>query len=202
MLRRLARAVLPETAVLPLTHRYQQRLVDIAERAQPTADREWERLKTYDESEIEAFAASIAPLLNLVRRAAAVNTIGYLSVLVARPPLRVAVEHIEVETTFRKPFIAVWQARQADAAESEAVGAGRRRLQALVHDHVISVARRAGDAYAAASELDIARWRRVPSANACEWCHSVAGGVFRSAASADFGHQRCRCTPVPVLRSA
>lgn len=42
------------------------------------------------------------------------------------------------------------------------------------------------------------RWKRVPGGKSCSWCKTIAGQLYLTSASADFGHDRCDCVAVPV----
>jgi hypothetical protein len=79
----------------------------------------------------------------------------------------------------------------------EALEVGRSTAQAVAFDFVQSAARLTGDVVAKKSERTV-KWQRVPSPGACEWCVEVAGQLYNSAESADFGHERCDCDAIPV----
>ena len=47
---------------------------------------------------------------------------------------------------------------------------------------------------------DVLAWRRVPGPKACQWCRTIAGQLYKTSETADFGHARCDCVVVPVRR--
>lgn len=91
----------------------------------------------------------------------------------------------------------MWHAFTMERPFEEALRVGRSTAQAVGFDFVQSSARRTGDVAAARSGVDVT-WRRVPGAKSCDWCRLVAGQTYRTAESADFGHERDDCDVVPA----
>jgi hypothetical protein len=104
---------------------------------------------------------------------------------------------VELEADLRGPFRATWHALSQGRPFDEALEVGRSTAQAVAFDFVQSAARLTGDVVAKKSERTV-KWQRVPSPGACEWCVEVAGQLYNSAESADFGHERCDCDAIPV----
>lgn len=157
----------------------------------------WDSLDSYGEEDIATFASTAAPVLAGAKRSAvATSTAVSALALDIRPPA-LSVDDVDVEPRIDHPFLAMWHAVGEGRPNEEALSAGRSQAQAVAADFVQKAARRTGDAVARAAGVK-ARWRRVPNADACPWCQTIAGQLYRTAESADFGHDRCFCMVVPA----
>jgi hypothetical protein len=189
--------VLPPDLVAVLTDRHKRAQANISSRTASRIVAVWDSLPTIGEEQYEAFLAAIAPFLTAAKQAAVTSSTGfYAAVLETRPPA-IPVGSVDVEYRGRTPFTATWHALSEGRPYVEAVDAGRSIAEAQTERFVVSTSRRTGDAVVKATGRDV-RWRRVPSSKACPFCVNAAGQLYRSAESADFGHDRCGCAAVPA----
>lgn len=96
-----------------------------------------------------------------------------------------------------EPFIGLAVALRDGSDLASALTAGRDRAQSLA-DTAISHASRSANT-AANGHRRIGGWRRVLSANPCDWCVTVAGQRYHTAESAAFGHASCSCGVAPYI---
>lgn len=177
-----------------LTARYMARTEVLADAAGAAMAAAWDDLGGYDEPDITRLAATARPVALEYAAAAAAISSAYLSLLLDVPPPGVT---RPVEPDWRGPFTHHWGALANGETWDAALEAGRSRADAAGRQSVISTGRRVGDQL---STDRVAGWRRVLSADPCPWCISVAGQDYATAASADFGHDRCHCGVTPILR--
>lgn len=183
---------LPEAEAAEVTRLYLSRIDDLVEEGGKALAEAWDNLGSYDETDILRLARRAGPALEVISQEAAATTSGYLAVLLEEAPLA-ATDLVEAD--WRGPFTRYWGALGRDDSLEQALESGRSRAQASGQRAVISTARRTG----ALVDDRVAGWRRVPSASACTWCRTVAGQRYHTAASADFGHDRCSCGVTPIL---
>lgn len=157
----------------------------------------WNNLPSYDEVNVEEFTVATAPALAGAQNAAVALSAGFFAMSLGVPPVGVDPAEVGVEPDIRGPFRAAWHALAMGRPFDEAVRVGRSTAEAVGFDFVQHSARRTGDTVAARSGLDV-RWRRVPGSKSCDWCREVAGSHYRTAESADFGHERDDCDVLPV----
>lgn len=100
---------------------------------------------------------------------------------------------------WRQPFISGWQALASGHNFDHAVEVARLRAGQVGRDEVTRAVRSTMSAVDARHGARIGGWRRSPNGGACDWCHTVARQRYKSAASADFGHDDCHCAPVPIV---
>lgn len=165
-------------------------------RALPTLERHWGDLANYDAASVDVFAEATRPAFTAVKGAVLDQSTGFYSILSGRAVPVMNIAEIAVVPAVREPFISVWQAFKAGRSYADAVEAGRLRLDAVVVNLASSTARQAGDLFASKTGLS-SRWRRTPDSGACDWCLLIAGQSYKTADSADFGHDRCKCTAIP-----
>lgn len=189
--------MLPSDAVDQLTDRHRRARLLISNRLQVVTANAWDRLGSWDDTDVATLAETVAPSANLAQAAVATRAVGFYSAIleVRAPAIRPA--SLGVELDYRQPFTATWHALAEGRSFDEALAAGRSVAEAQADRFLTTTARRAGDAVATATGKRV-RWRRVPEPKACRWCLTVAGQMYRTAESADFGHDRCHCDPVPV----
>lgn len=190
---------LPDRLRRPLTRRFQQSLVTIADRTSPAIQKMWDNLDTYDESIVEELTAKSAPILAAAKAASIRQATGYYATLSGvRPPV-IGAHEVALQADMRQPFIAYWQALASGNALEAAVLAGRSRIEAVVSNYAVSSARQTGDVFVAKTGAKIRGWVRITDAGACDWCQTVAENTYKSADTADFGHDRCNCTTAPLF---
>lgn len=157
----------------------------------------WDQLESYGEDDIAVFASTVAPVLAGAKRTAvATSTAVFALSLGIRPP-SLSADAVDVQPRIDHPFLALWHAVSEGRPNDEALAAGRSQAEAVAQDFVQQTSRRTGDAVANLVDYRV-QWRRVPNAGACSWCRTVAGQLYRTAESADFGHDRCFCMVIPA----
>lgn len=157
----------------------------------------WDQLGSYDEQDIDTFASTASPILAGAKRSAVATSTAVFAIALGIRPPSVSPDAVEVRPRIDHPFLALWHAVKEGRPNEEALSAGRSQAQAVAEDFVQQTARRTGDAVARTARIE-ARWRRIPNADACPWCRTIAGQLYRTAESADFGHDRCFCMVVPA----
>ena len=161
----------------------------------------WESLDRYGDDGEDQFVSIAEPRMEGFKRATvSVSAAYFATVLDIRP---VGVDHRDVRSVarLRDPFLAARHAVAEGRPWVEAVRAGQSMAEAVGYNFVQSTARRTGDVVAAESGVDV-KWRRLPAANACSWCKTVAGQLYNSSESADFGHDRDGCLVVPTTEDS
>lgn len=157
----------------------------------------WDGLSSYGEEDIPRFVARTSPLLAGAKAASVATASAFFAQALGIRPPGVDPAAINLEPRVRDPFLALWHAISEGRPNTEALLAGRSMAEAVGFNFVTSIARLTGDHAAKASNREVG-WERVPGAGACDWCETVAGQLYHSAESADFGHDRCNCDAVPA----
>lgn len=157
----------------------------------------WAALDSYDEADVDAYIAKVTPLIFAAKRSTVAATTAYYAAALGEAPAAVSSASVATTIDLRAPFTAMWHALAEGRPYEEALSAGRSVAEATGEEFVQSTARRTGDAVSAARRQPI-RHRRVAEPGACPWCVSRNGGVYYTAESADYGHDRCRCDVVPI----
>jgi len=155
----------------------------------------WDALESLDDE--EQFLVGVAPVLTAASRATVSTAAAFTFLALGERPRAVIPSDVVINLDRRGPLLAAWHAFSEGRPYEEAVEVGRSRTQALAFDHVQSTSRRTGDVAAATTGRTV-RWRRVPGSKACDWCRTVSGQLYRTAESADFGHDRDDCVVVPA----
>lgn len=157
----------------------------------------WDALELHDEDNVAEFTERTAAPLAGAKSAAVSLSAAFFALSLGIPPVGVSAADVDIEPDTRGPFRAMWHALAMGRAFEDALLVGRSTSQAVGFDFVQSAARRTGDVVADRSGQTV-RWRRVPGAKSCDWCRQVAGKTYRTAESADFGHERDDCDVVPA----
>lgn len=190
--------MLSERALVALTRRFQASLATVADRTAFSMALSWQHLGSYDESDIVRYVRATSQATGAAKRATVRLSSAFYSSLGSVPPAGINAARVAVEVPSRDPFIAYWRGLKTGSSWLDAVAAGRSRAEAVGADFVHSTSRRTGDVVAEATGQRVVGWRRVLTGNACEWCALVATQRYHSSESADFGHQRCDCSAVPI----
>ena len=157
----------------------------------------WDGLGSYGQDDIERFLVLSAPILRGAKQSSIAASTALFAIAMGVPPPAVNSLDVEVDPRIDHPFLATWHAVAEGRPNDEAIAAGRSQAQAVAADYVQQVARRTGDVAARQANVRTT-WRRVPNAGACQWCQTIAGQRYRTAESADFGHDRCYCHVMPA----
>lgn len=176
-----------------LTQRFRGHLETISTRTSNAVGQAWDGLPDYEEHRLHEFARRVQPVTRAAKVAAVALGAGYYSTVAQQRPAGVAASLIPLEFDARAAFVAYWNALSNGRPWPEAVAAGRNRAASTASGLVVSSSRRTGD-----HVLPRADWTRVAAGNACEFCQEAASSTYRSAETADFGHERCSCSVVPV----
>lgn len=195
----MATSPLAADRLAPLTAEFQRVLIALGEHSTPHLQALWAKLPNYDEPQVERFAREATPFLTAAKLVAVRHAVGYYSLAAGTSPIAVPIDAIAVNADMREPFISIWNALKHGEPFDSAVAAGSGRVDAVVRNLVTSSARRTGDLVIGQSGRKFHGWRRIPDAHACPWCIQVAGQRYKTAESADFGHDRCGCTAQPVF---
>lgn len=147
---------------------------------------------TFNDAGIAAFRTAALPILQPIAAEASALSSGYMAALLERS-VEAAAEFVEPD--WRGPFIKYWS--QLDAGVEAATEAAVSQAEAIGENSIVSTLRRTAGLV---DDDRIIGWRRVLDANPCPWCTAISGRTYRSASSADFGHDRCQCGVTPVLR--
>ena len=179
-----------------LTTRYQTRTAAIGERTARDLSRLWLDVG-YDFAAVDEFATRAAvltapPKATTVRLASA-----FYGFLMDARPAAVNPAAILVPERWREPSIAFWRSINSGNPYADAIESGAARAQAVARDLIVSAGRRTGDHIARENDYST-RWRRELDGNACAWCQGLTDHTWSTAEEADFGHDRCGCTPVPA----
>lgn len=157
----------------------------------------WDSFDNYDDSFVDELTTRSAKTMAATKAAAMRSAVGFYSILAGvRPPV-IRPDELDLVPDMREPFISTWQALASGRTLTDAIAAGKSRVEAVVIGYAVSSARQTGDIFVAKTNIENAGWERVPDGNACDWCLSLTDITYASAAAADFGHDRCGCTPVP-----
>lgn len=183
----------------PLTRRFQTSIATAVDRTTPALHRIWDDLDDYDEDSVAALTKSAAGPMQALKTHAVTQALGYYTVLAGIRPPSVPAGEISTTANLRDPFISVWQALQSGNSFTDALAAGRARIDAVVSNFANSTARQTGDVFVAKARLEVRSWERITDAGACDWCEEVSGETYSSADAADFGHDRCACTAAPTF---
>lgn len=159
----------------------------------------WDGLDSItDETDVDLFVRRTAPTLIGAKAAVVATSAAFFALATGTRPVAVRPDAVPVEARIRHPFLSAWHALAEDRPFDEAIQAGRSQASAVGFDFVQSTSRRTGDVVADRAGRTRVRWQRVPGPKACAWCELVAGQLYTSAESADFGHDRCDCVAVPA----
>ncbi len=189
--------MLQSDVVEQLTDRHRRARLLVSNRLATVTARAWDGLGSWDDLDVARLAEVVAPSAELAQTAVATRATGFYSaILEVRAPF-VRLAELGVALDYRQAFTAHWHALAEGRPFDEALSAGRSAAEAQADRFLTTTARRVGDSVARSTGQRV-RWRRVPEPKACRWCLTVAGQLYRTAESADFGHDRCHCDPVPV----
>lgn len=186
------------TVPITAVRRYQRQLSVYRDRTAAILVAAWDNLPGYDVSDLKKFEEVTAVPLAGAKVAAVTLSAAFFATVLGIRPVGVRADEVAVTPDLRGVFTSTWHALSMGRPYEEALSVGRSTASANGMDFVERSARRTGDVAAEKSGLDV-RWTRVPDANACEWCLTVAGQSYRTAESADFGHARDACSVVPDI---
>lgn len=94
------------------------------------------------------------------------------------------------------PFLRTWHELTEGMPYLDAKQSGASVAEMIGHD----ATRDGATARMGTAGKAIRGWRRVISAKACEWCRVVSTQLYKSEATATFGHHGCKCQPMPIFQ--
>lgn len=176
-----------------LTHRFRSHLDTIRARTTRAVTAAWGGLPDYEDHRVPQFAHRVTPVTRAAKVAAVAAGVGFYSIISTQRPLSVSATQIPVEYDPKAAFVAFWNGLGNGRPWEEAVQAGANRAASEADGLIVSSARLTGD-----HVLPRAQWGRVAAGNACTFCLEAANGTYNSAETADFGHERCACSVLPI----
>lgn len=180
-----------------LVELYHHRLLILRSSVSLALVRLWDDLDSHSDDDATAYAKSASPVLLGAKTATVATSAAFFALALGQRPAAVSAADVPTVSRITHPFLATWHALSEGRSPDDAIAAGRSQAEAVGFDFVQSTARRTGDHVARASGRS-GPWQRIPGGNACAWCQTVAGQLYKTSESADFGHDRCDCVAVPA----
>lgn len=195
-----------------LTSSYQARYEQVRARVSTAAARAWDRLGSWDEKDVERFLTQILPVVEAGQGATAQLADAYLAAYVAgvtgvpTPPVGLDAVDFTDETlrgvpateVYRRPFVTVWTSLKNGTSWSDAVNAGRARVESTANVDIALSMRAAS--VAAGEAHGVHGWRRVPDGKACEFCILASTQRYHGQQLMPL-HNNCGCTVAPIVGS-
>lgn len=147
-------------------------------------------------ADIAEFIAEAEPWAQAGASEAADMAAAYLSELTGTT--LTATDITMPDIAFEDPFLRTWHELSEGMSYAEAKASGASSAELVGRD-----ATRDGAASRMGQPGTAVRgWRRVISAKACEWCRVVGTQLYKTQATATFGHHGCKCEIVAVPAGA
>lgn len=93
------------------------------------------------------------------------------------------------------PFLRTWHNLSEGEVYEAAKAKGATVAEMMGYDAVTD----GTDGFMGRNAVGVRAWRRVISAKACEWCRVVSTQLYKTQATATFGHHGCKCAVLPVF---
>lgn len=161
----------------------------------------WTGLPGYDEQNVPEFLSKAVPVVDAAQRAAVSVTEAYIARAIGRRTIGVDAQRLigaavrngtAPAEVYRRPFVTVWSALKDGTLYEDAVRAGLERASVAAETDV-QLSMRQTLTEVARVDRTILGYRRVPDANACEFCRLVAGQRYRTDQLMPL-HPRCGCS--------
>lgn len=185
--------MLTASQVEGLTHRFRSRIDAISAQTSNVVVGAWQSLPDYEEARVREFARRVQPVTVGSKAAAVALGVAFYTTLATARPIPVSPRQIPLDYDPRAAFVAYWNALGNGRPWVEAVQAGENRAASTADGLIVSSSRLTGD-----HVLPKSQWTRAAAGNACDFCQEAANGTYNSAEAADFGHERCSCTAIPL----
>lgn len=183
---------LAEAQAVELTLSYIEQLNVLADIVGVALRDIFENLAQVNRADIAAFIAEASPYAEAGASAGADLAAAYLSELTGSA---IAASDITMPTiAYDDPFLRTWHQLTEGYDYQAARESGSSVAEMLGRDATNDGA----SAQMSKPGVKVRGWRRVISARACEWCRVVGTQLYRTQASATFGHHGCRCQVVAV----
>lgn len=182
---------LAEAEAVELTLTYIDALNDLADLVGVAVRDIFENMSRVDRADIAAFMAEASPYAQAGAQEGADMAAAYLSQLTGSTirPTDLTMPAVKYDD----PFLRTWH-QLTEGYDYEAA----RESGSSVAEMIGRDAARDGASERMGKAKDVRGWRRVISAKACEWCRVVGTQLYRTQASATFGHHGCKCQIVAV----
>lgn len=184
-----------EAAAVRVTRSFQASLARIAARSGRLTAAEWAALGSWNEADIARFLTRVDPVWSAARAATVNASAGYYAVITDTPALIVDPASLGFPVDPRAPFTAYWHGLAEGRDWVDALAAGEARALSTGVDLVAGTSRRTASLVAGTG---VVGWRRVTTGNSCRWCATISTQRYKSAESADFGHDNCDCIVTPI----
>lgn len=175
-----------------LTDTYARQVGNLSAELRRRLLRVWDQLSPWGDEQIDEFHRIAKPLVEAAAQASVDLSVVYVESLGYQP--RSVSELIVPDASARlyDPADRINRLLGSGSTFEEATVAARQVIDDLGHDTVFRSARQS---YAEAAPA-YGRYQRRVTGKSCQWCLSLAGAVFPSAADATFGHAHCDCLAV------
>ncbi len=181
-----------------LTHRLQAALGAISDRTAARVAAVWADVEGVTDADLEKFAKAAGPFTSAAKDASVVASSGFYATVLGLPAVSVLADDVPTAFDALSPFIVARKALGNGYPFEDALRMGGSAAQASVDDLVVSTSRQSGDVFLTKSGASVRGWERVAEPGSCPWCRARDGGIYDTSAAADYGHDRCRCAPVPL----
>ena len=199
-----------------LAERYRDALIDVRKRVSARVERNWRRLGSWNEADVDRFLAATLPVVDAGQRRTVSLTDAYLARASRTRAIGLPVDDLvgaavrngaEPAVVYTRPFVQLWSALSDGAQFMDAMNAaGVRAAQSASTDVSLSM-RASADAFQAASpaqatgpaESKIVGWERVIDPDACAFCATASTQRYKSA-NLDPLHANCQCGIAPVFK--
>lgn len=165
----------------------------------------WATLPSYDESDVPAFLAIVAPLVIAAQRQSVALTNAYLARALGRQPLPLATEDLigaalrggaAPAEVYRRPFVTTWTALKEGKPYDQAVRNGlERATSTAAMDVQLAMRATATDIFEA--DPKVIGYRRIPNSGACDLCLIAAQNRYTTGALMPI-HNHCGCGVSPI----
>lgn len=177
-----------------ITDAFTRVLDHLADTTQARLVATFDTLGGYDEDAAWLFRSRVRPLITSAAQASINASSGYLTALGMEVGPASGLVVADSAARCLEPFDRLGRNLNSGMQWMDAVTGARSMASALGDDAVYRTAR---NGIAQMSKTPV-KWQRRLSSKCCDWCMNLSGVEFFSAAQATFGHNRCRCVPVPL----
>jgi len=153
----------------------------------------WDALAPWGDAELDRFHDIARPLVEAAAQAGVDLTTVYVDNISGAAGTASPLIPADAAARLYDPSDRIGKLIANGMEHTDAVRAARTVVDNLGHDTAYRAARQ--------SMAEVApphtKWRRRVTGKSCQWCLSLAGAEFYSAADATFGHDRCDCLACP-----
>lgn len=173
--------------------RYHSALLDLADRSERAFNAVWDRLDRFDVEGSLVWHEAAAPIVEAVSSSAVALTEAFADAVGQPGQLVPAVGVSGQVATVWEPFDVIQNRLGKQLGFEVALKAAKVAVQSVAVDAVMEPARFA----MSWAFVERQGWVRKLDPKACPWCMGFSDVVFDSAEQGGFGHDNCKCVPVP-----